>query len=160
MESDRNLSHLNSKGDVHMVDVGDRPSSVREAHAQGSIQMDRETLDLILRGETPKGDVLAVARIAAIQAAKRTWELIPLCHPLSLSGMDVDIQANEQLPGLSLNCRCRTTGPTGVEMEAMVAVSVGLLSLYDMLKAIDPAMTIGSIQLIHKAGGRNGVWNR
>lgn len=160
MESDRNLSHLNSKGDVHMVDVGDRPSSVREAHAQGSIQMDRETLDLILRGETPKGDVLAVARIAAIQAAKRTWDLIPLCHPISLSGMDVDIQANEQLPGLSLNCRCRTTGPTGVEMEAMVAVSVGLLSLYDMLKAIDPAMTIGSIQLIHKAGGRNGVWNR
>ena len=160
MESDRNLSHLNSKGDVHMVDVGDRPSSVREAHAQGSIQMDRETFDLILRGETPKGDVLAVARIAAIQAAKRTWELIPLCHPISLSGMDVDIQANEQLPGLSLNCRCRTTGPTGVEMEAMVAVSVGLLSLYDMLKAIDPAMTIGSIQLIHKAGGRNGVWNR
>ena len=160
MESDRNLSHLNSKGDVHMVDVGDRPSSVREAHAQGSIQMDRETLDLILRGETPKGDVLAVARIAAIQAAKRTWELIPLCHPISLSGMDVDIQANEQLPGLSLNCRCRTTGPTGVETEAMVAVSVGLLSLYDMLKAIDPAMTIGSIQLIHKAGGRNGVWNR
>jgi cyclic pyranopterin phosphate synthase len=122
--------------------------------------MDRETFDLILRGETPKGDVLAVARIAAIQAAKRTWELIPLCHPISLSGMEVDIQANEQLPGLSLNCRCRTTGPTGVEMEAMVAVSVGLLSLYDMLKAIDPAMTIGSIQLIHKAGGRNGVWNR
>ena len=160
MQSNRNLSHLNSKGDVHMVDVGDRPSSVREAHAQGSIQMDRETFDLILRGETPKGDVLAVARIAAIQAAKRTWELIPLCHPLSLSGMDVDIQPDEQLPGLRLNCRCRTTGPTGVEMEAMVAVSVGLLTLYDMLKAIDPAMTIGSIQLIHKSGGRNGVWKR
>ena len=90
MQSNRNLSHLNSKGDVHMVDVGDRPSTFREAHAQGSIQMDRETLDLILRGDTPKGDVLAVARIAAIQAAKRTWELIPLCHPISLSGMDVD----------------------------------------------------------------------
>ena len=101
-----------------------------------------------------------MARIAAIQAAKRTWELIPLCHPISLSGMDVDIQPAEHLPGLRLNCRCRTTGPTGVEMEAMVAVSVGLLTLYDMLKAIDPAMTIGSIQLIHKSGGRNGVWNR
>ena len=97
MQSDRNLSHLNSKGDVHMVDVGDRPSTFREAHAQGSIQMDRETLDLILRGETPKGDVLAVARIAAIQAAKRTWELIPLCHPISLSGMDVDIQPDDCL---------------------------------------------------------------
>ena len=156
----QNLSHLNQQGEVHMVDVGNRPATQREAHARGAIRMDASTLSLIERGETPKGDLLAVARVAAIQAAKRTWELIPLCHPISLSGMDVDIQPDEHLPGLRLNCRCRTTGPTGVEMEAMVAVSVGLLTLYDMLKAIDPAMTIGSIQLIHKSGGRNGVWKR
>ena len=155
-----NLSHLNQAGEVHMVDVGDRPATRREAHAQGSIAMQAETLALIQGGETPKGDVLATARIAAIQAAKRTWELIPLCHPLPLSGMDVTIEADDGLPGLVLSCRCRTTGSTGVEMEAMTAVSVGLLTLYDMLKAVDPGMTIGVIQLMHKDGGRNGVWTR
>lgn len=155
-----NLSHLNQAGEVHMVDVGDRPATRREAHAQGSIAMQAETLDRIQRGETPKGEVLATARIAAIQAAKRTWELIPLCHPLPLSGMDVSIEADEGLPGLIVSCRCRTTGSTGVEMEAMTAVSVGLLTIYDMLKAVDPGMTIGAIQLMHKDGGRNGVWTR
>ena len=155
-----NLSHLNQAGEVHMVDVGDRPATRREAHAQGSIAMQAETLDRIQRGGTPKGEVLATARIAAIQAAKRTWELIPLCHPLPLSGMDVSIEADEGLPGLIVSCRCRTTGSTGVEMEAMTAVSVGLLTIYDMLKAVDPGMTIGAIQLMHKDGGRNGVWTR
>ena len=155
-----NLSHLNQAGEVHMVDVGDRPASRREAHAQGSIAMQAEILEQIQRGETPKGEVLATARIAAIQAAKRTWELIPLCHPLPLSGMDVSIEADEGLPGLIVSCRCRTTGSTGVEMEAMTAVSVGLLTIYDMLKAVDPGMTIGAIQLMHKDGGRNGVWTR
>ena len=155
-----NLSHLNLAGEVHMVDVGDRPATRREAHAQGSIAMQAETLDRIQRGDAPKGEVLATARIAAIQAAKRTWELIPLCHPLPLSGMDVNIEADEGLPGLIVSCRCRTTGSTGVEMEAMTAVSVGLLTIYDMLKAVDPGMTIGAIQLMHKDGGRNGVWTR
>ena len=155
-----NLSHLNQAGEVHMVEVGDRPSTRREAHAQGNISMQADTLELIRRGETPKGDLLATARIAAIQAAKRTWELIPLCHPLPLSGMDVSIEIDASLPGLVLSCRCRTTGRTGVEMEAMTAVSVGLLTLYDMLKAVDPGMTIGAIQLMHKEGGRNGVWSR
>ena len=155
-----NLSHLNQAGEVHMVDVGDRPATRREAHAQGSIAMQAETLDRIQRGDAPKGEVLATARIAAIQAAKRTWELIPLCHPLPLSGMDVSIEADEGLPGLIVSCRCRTTGSTGVEMEAMTAVSVGLLTIYDMLKAVDPGMTIGAIQLMHKDGGRNGVWTR
>ena len=155
-----NLSHLNQAGEVHMVDVGDRPATRREAHAQGSIAMQVETLALIQRGETPKGDVLATARIAAIQAAKRTWDLIPLCHPLPLSGMDVNIEVDDSLPGLVLSCRCRTTDSTGVEMEAMTAVSVGLLTLYDMLKAVDPRMTIDAIQLMHKDGGRNGVWTR
>ncbi len=143
-----------------MVDVGDRQPTRREAHAQGTITMQADTLDLIRRGETPKGDLLATARIAAIQAAKRTWELIPLCHPLPLSGMDVSIATDADLPGLVLSCRCRTTGQTGVEMEAMTAVSIGLLTLYDMLKAVDPGMTIGAIQLMHKDGGRNGVWTR
>lgn len=155
-----NLSHLNQAGEVHMVDVGDRQPTRREAHAQGTITMQADTLDLIRRGETPKGDLLATARIAAIQAAKRTWELIPLCHPLPLSGMDVSIATDADLPGLVLSCRCRTTGQTGVEMEAMTAVSIGLLTLYDMLKAVDPGMTMGAIQLMHKDGGRNGVWTR
>ncbi len=155
-----NLSHLNQAGEVHMVDVGDRQPTRREAHARGTISMQADTLDLIRRGETPKGDLLATARIAAIQAAKRTWELIPLCHPLPLSGMDVSIATDADLPGLVLSCRCRTTGQTGVEMEAMTAVSIGLLTLYDMLKAVDPGMTIGAIQLMHKDGGRNGVWTR
>ena len=154
------LSHLNHRGEVHMVDVGDRPATQREAHASGTIRMDADTLAMIQRGESPKGDLLAVARVAAIQAAKRTWELIPLCHPIPLSGMDVAIEADPALPGLTLSCRCRTTGSTGVEMEAMTAVSVGLLTLYDMLKAVDPAMTIEAVQLRYKDGGRNGVWKR
>ena len=154
------LSHLNQQGEVHMVEVGDRPATKREAVAQGSIRMEASTLALIERGETPKGDLLAVARVAAIQAEKRTWELIPLCHPLPLSGMEVTITPDSQLPGLTLCCSCRTTNQTGVEMEAMTAVSVGLLTLYDMLKAVDPGMTITDIQLMSKEGGRNGVWNR
>ena len=110
---DSNLTHLNNQGDVHMVDVGDRPTTRREAHARGAIRMDAATLAMIQRGETPKGDLLAVARVAAIQAAKRTWELIPLCHPLPLSGVDVSIESDASLPGLTLSCRCRTTGQTG-----------------------------------------------
>ena len=154
------LSHLNERGEVHMVEVGDRAASRREAHASGAIRMMDSTLAMIRRGETPKGDLLAVARVAAIQAAKRTWELIPLCHPLPLSGMEVSIETDEALPGLTLSCRCRTTGQTGVEMEAMTAVSVGLLTLYDMLKAVDPGMTIEAVRLQHKDGGRNGAWSR
>ncbi|MAS27615.1 MAG: cyclic pyranopterin monophosphate synthase MoaC [Synechococcus sp. TMED187] len=155
-----NLSHLNQQGEVHMVEVGDRSASRREAVAEGRIRMATDTLALIQRGETPKGDLLAVARVAAIQAAKHTWELIPLCHPLPLSGIDVCIEPDQDLPGLRLTCSCRTTHQTGVEMEAMTAVSVGLLTLYDMLKAVDPAMTIEAIQLLRKQGGRNGVWIR
>ena len=154
------LSHLNRQGEVHMVEVGDRPTTRREANASGAIRMEATTLAMVQRGETPKGDLLAVARVAAIQAAKRTWELIPLCHPIPLSGIDVAIEADTTLPGLSLSCCCRTTGNTGVEMEAMTAVSVGLLTLYDMLKSVDPAMTIEAVQLQSKEGGRNGVWKR
>ena len=143
-----------------MVDVGERPVTRREAEACGVLRMERSTLEMIQRGEAPKGDLLAVARVAAIQAAKRTWELVPLCHPLPLSGVKVTIDPNDALPGLTLHCCCRTTGQTGGEMEAMTAVSVGLLTLYDMLKAVDPGMTIETIQLQHKEGGRNGAWSR
>ena len=154
------LSHLNERGEVRMVEVGDRAATRREEHASGAIRMMASTLEMVRRGETPKGDLLAVARVAAIQAAKRTWELIPLCHPLPLSGMEVTIEADEALPGLTLSCRCRTIGQTGVEMEAMTAVSVGLLTLYDMLKSVDPGMTIEAVRLQHKDGGRNGAWSR
>lgn len=154
------ISHLNKANEVHIVDVVDRPQTRREAIAEGVIHMQAATLAVVLEGRAPKGDVLAVARVAAIQAAKRTSELIPLCHSLPLSGMEVKIESLTQSPGLRIETRCRTINRTGVEMEALTGVSVGLLTLFDMLKALDPAMTIDSIQLIHKDGGRNGAWNR
>jgi cyclic pyranopterin phosphate synthase len=152
------LSHLNAAGAVHMVEVGERPASRREATAEGFIQMAPEVLALVLEGRAPKGDVLAVARVAAIQAAKRTWELIPLCHPIALSGVSVELEPDADGSGLRLLATARTTGPTGVEMEALTAVQVGLLTLYDMLKSADPAMTIGPVRLLEKMGGRHGPW--
>jgi cyclic pyranopterin phosphate synthase len=152
------LTHLNAAGEVHMVEVGDRPLTRREAVAEGLIQMRPEVLALVLAGQAPKGDVLAVARVAAIQAAKRTWELIPLCHPIALSGVEVAIDPNPDGSGLRLQASARTTGSTGVEMEALTAVQVGLLTLYDMLKSADPAMTITGVRLLSKSGGRHGHW--
>ena len=154
------LTHLNAQGQVHMVEVGERPATRREARAEGVIAMRPEVLALVLEGRAPKGDVLAVARVAAIQAAKRTWELIPLCHPIALSGVDVAIEACADGSGLRLEASARTTGSTGVEMEALTAVQVGLLTLYDMLKSADPAMTITSVRLLSKSGGRHGDWQR
>ena len=154
------LTHLAGTGDVHMVDVGHRVASRREALAEGTLRMEASTLKTVLRGETPKGDLLAVARVAAIQAAKRTWEIIPLCHALPLNGMEVTITHDQTLPGLRLQASCYTIGQTGVEMEAMTAVSVGLLTIYDMLKAIEPGITIDSVRLLSKKGGRNGAWSR
>jgi cyclic pyranopterin phosphate synthase len=122
--------------------------------------MEPATLALVLEGSAPKGDVLAVARVAAIQAAKRTWELIPLCHPIALSGVSVELEPAADGSGLRLLATARTIGPTGVEMEALTAVQVGLLTLYDMLKAVDPAMTIGPVRLLRKSGGRSGDWQR
>jgi cyclic pyranopterin phosphate synthase len=152
------LTHLNPAGEVHMVEVGDRPSTARQALAEGWIRMAPEVLALVLEGRAPKGDVLAVARVAAIQAAKRTWELIPLCHPLPLSGVSVSIEPAAEGVGLHLQASARTHGPTGVEMEALTAVQVGLLTLYDMLKSADPAMTLGPVRLLEKTGGRQGPW--
>jgi cyclic pyranopterin phosphate synthase len=156
------LTHLDSRGAARMVDVADRPASHRAATAEGFLAMAPATLALVVEGTAPKGDVLAVARVAAIQAAKRTAELIPLCHPLPLSGLDVAI-AEAPLPdgsgpGLRCEASVRTTGPTGVEMEALTAVQVGLLTLYDMLKSADRAMTIGPVRLLEKRGGRGGDW--
>ena len=152
------LSHLNASGEARMVEVGDRPASRREAQAEGLIAMAPQTLALVLSGGAPKGDVLAVARVAAIQAAKRTWELIPLCHPIALTGVEVAIEPAADGSALRLWAQARTTGPTGVEMEALTAVQVGLLTLYDMLKAVDPAMTIGPVRVLRKSGGRQGDW--
>ena len=122
--------------------------------------MQPEVLELVLQRRAPKGDVLAVARIAAIQAAKRTWELIPLCHPIALTGLEVSIEPLADGSGLRLEASARTVGQTGVEMEALTAVQVGLLTLYDMLKSADPAMTITAVRLLSKEGGRNGPWQR
>jgi cyclic pyranopterin phosphate synthase len=143
-----------------MVEVGDRPPTLRTAVAEGSITMLPAALEMVLAGTAPKGDVLAVARVAAIQAAKRTWELVPLCHPIALSGLAVRIDPLAHGSGLRIEVEARCQGPTGVEMEALTAVQVGLLTLYDMLKSVDPAMTIGPVRLLRKQGGRHGSWSR
>jgi cyclic pyranopterin monophosphate synthase len=158
------LTHLNQAGEVHMVDVAAKAVTAREAVAEGFLALAPEALALVREGRAGKGDVLAVARVAAIQAAKRTAELIPLCHPLPLSGLEVEISEAVLPDGSGLGLRCaatvRTTGPTGVEMEALTAVQVGLLTLYDMLKSADRAMTIGPVRLLRKSGGRSGDWQR
>ena len=152
------LSHLNSKGEAHMVEVGDRPVTQRRAVAEGFITMQPQVLAMVIQGQAAKGDVLAVARVAAIQAAKRTWELIPLCHPIALTGLDVAIAPGEEGGRLRIEVTARTNGSTGVEMEALTAVQVGLLTIYDMVKALDPAMSMGPVRLLRKSGGRNGDW--
>ena len=154
------LTHLTSNGEVHMVDVGAKAVTKRTATASGELLMQAATLDLVLSGSSPKGDVFAVARIAGIQGAKKTAELIPLCHPLPLSGLTVEIKPEQDLPGLRVEATCSTTGQTGVEMEAITAVSTALITLYDMLKSVDPGMSIQQIQLLEKDGGRHGHWKR
>ncbi|MEB3321195.1 MAG: cyclic pyranopterin monophosphate synthase MoaC [Synechococcaceae cyanobacterium] len=154
------LTHLDAAGQVRMVEVGDRAATLRSAVAEGFLAMQPATLALVREDRAPKGDVLAVARVAAIQAAKRTSELVPLCHPIPLTGIAVAIAPAAGDTGLRLEAAVRTTAPTGVEMEALTAVQVGLLTLYDMLKSADPAMTIGPVRLLRKEGGRHGVWIR
>lgn len=154
------LSHLNKAGEVHMVDVGGRTPSEREAIAEGFLQMNPTSLALVLEGKAGKGDVLAVARVAAIQGGKRTAELIPLCHPIPLTSLGVVIEPSSDGGGLRLEATARTWANTGVEMEALTAVQVGLLTLYDMVKSADPAMTIGPVRLLSKRGGRHGDWQR
>lgn len=150
------LTHLDEKGAARMVDVSAKPLTAREAVATGIVTMSAEALAAIHDGRAPKGDVLAVARIAGIQAAKRTSDLIPLCHPLGLSSVAVDFKRLET--GLRATATARTSGQTGVEMEAMTATAVALLTIYDMAKAIDKAMVIGEIRLLSKSGGKSGEW--
>ncbi len=156
MTKSSRLSHVNEAGEAHMVDVSDKPVTARTAIAEGFVAMKPETLALLKRGDAPKGDVLATARIAGIMAAKRTHELIPLCHPLALAKVTVDLEVNSGPPGVRVVAEVKTTGRTGVEMEALTAVSVTCLTLYDMLKAVDRAMTFERIRLIEKSGGRSG----
>ncbi len=153
------LSHVNEAGEANMVDVSGKGESVRIAVAEGQVRMRAETLREILEGGLPKGDVLAVARVAGIQGAKRCAELIPLCHPLPLSKVAVDFSAAGE-DCLHIRAECRVTGRTGVEMEALTAVSVAALTVYDMCKAMDKAMVIDQVQLVSKAGGRSGDWSR
>lgn len=150
------LTHLSASGEANMVDVGDKPSTTREATAEGRVVMAPRTLALVIAGDARKGDVLGVARIAGIMAAKRTHELIPLCHPLALSKVAVDLVPDESLPGVVVTATARVTGPTGVEMEALTAVSVACLTIYDMTKAVDRGMRIEGVRLVAKSGGRSG----
>ncbi len=152
------LTHFNSQGQAHMVDVGEKAETLRQAQAVGKIVMRPETLKLIIEASASKGDVLAVARIAAIQATKRTAELIPLCHPIALTRVAVDFDIDR--PGNAVSCLVTTEcfGRTGVEMEALCAASVGLLTIYDMCKAVDREMRIEGIRLLTKSGGRSGSW--
>jgi cyclic pyranopterin monophosphate synthase len=151
------LTHLDESGRARMVDVSDKASTVREAVAEGFVRMSSETLLLALSGEGKKGDVRAVAEIAGVMAAKQTSNLIPLCHPLALSKVEVRVEPADG--GLAVTARVKTTGPTGVEMEALTAVSVACLTLYDMLKAAEKGMVIEAVRLASKSGGKSGDWS-
>jgi len=152
------LTHLDAEGRVQMVDVGNKAASVRRAVASGSVQCQTATLAMVREGRTPKGAVITTAELAGIMAAKRTHELIPLCHPLALSKVAVIIEMDNDLPGFRLTAEARLTGQTGVEMEALTAVSVAALTLYDMLKAVDKGIVIQTIRLDEKSGGKSGGW--
>lgn len=153
------LTHLDDQGNANMVDIGDKPDTLRIARAEAFIQMQPETIRLIAEGGHKKGDVLTVARIAGIQAAKRCADLVPLCHPLLLSAIEVIPALDYANRRVHITTECRVTGPTGVEMEALTAASVAALAVYDMCKAVDRGMTISNVRLLHKSGGRSGDWN-
>lgn len=153
------LTHLDARGEARMVDVGSKAVTEREAQAEGVVTMAPETLAMIVEGGHPKGDVLAVARIAGIMAAKKTHELIPLCHSLNLSSVKVELTPGKDNQTVVIRSRCKLSGQTGVEMEALTAVSVAALTLYDMCKAVDRGMVIGDIRLLEKSGGRSGHWS-
>jgi cyclic pyranopterin phosphate synthase len=150
------LTHIDSSGEARMVDVSEKPATERIAVAEGRVVMSKETLKLILSGNAKKGDVLGTARIAGIMAAKRTHELIPLCHPLALSKVTVEIEPDPKLPGCLVRATVKVTGPTGVEMEALTAVSVACLTIYDMIKAVERGVRIDGIHLAEKLGGKSG----
>lgn len=152
------FTHFDQAGNAVMVDVSDKSETERTATARGSITMRPETLRMIIDGAAAKGDVLAVAQLAGIMAAKRTPDLIPLCHPLALSSVKVDLACDQERNAVEITATCKLKGRTGVEMEALAAVSVAALTVYDMCKAVDRGMTIGEIRLVHKAGGKSGAY--
>ncbi len=156
--SEAKLTHIDESGAAHMVDVSGKEPTTRTAVASGQIRMKRETLDLIQSGQAKKGDVLATARIAGIMAAKRTHELIPLCHPLALSKVSVEFETIDDLPGIRVTATAKLTGQTGVEMEALTAASIACLTIYDMAKAADKGMVIDAVRLLEKTGGKSGAW--
>ena len=150
------LTHIGARGEAHMVDVSAKAATIREARAEGRVLMQASTLEIVRKGNAKKGDVLGTARIAGIMAAKRTHELIPLCHPLAISQVEVDVKPNAKLPGIEVEARVKVAGPTGVEMEALTAVAVACLTIYDMVKALERGMRIEGIRLVEKRGGRSG----
>jgi len=152
------LTHFDESGQAHMVNVGDKASTHRIAIAMGKISMLSETFKMVEAGTHKKGDVLGIARIAGIQASKKTADLIPLCHPLALSHVSLEFQINSKDNSITCQVRAETTGPTGVEMEALTAVQVTLLTIYDMCKAVDRGMVIGDVKLLEKSGGKSGTW--
>jgi len=153
------LTHIDTRGEARMVDVSEKPATERIAVAEGRVVMSKTTLELILSGNAKKGDVLGTARIAGIMAAKRTHELIPLCHPLALSKVALDISPEQKLPGCIVRATVKVTGPTGVEMEALTAVSVACLTIYDMIKAVERGVRIEGIHLVEKKGGKSGHYS-
>ena len=160
MSDDDKLNHFNQRGEAHMVDVGDKAVTQRIAVAEGYIQMQADTLQRIVQGEHKKGDVLGVARIAGVMAAKKTSDLIPLCHPLALTHVDIQLDADEKNQRVHCVVEVKTSGQTGVEMEALTAVQITLLTIYDMCKAMDKGMVMSDIGLVSKAGGKSGSWNK
>ena len=156
----RELSHVDEQGNARMVDVGDKPDTMREAMARGAVFMRAGTLRMVQRNEVQKGDVLSVAKIAGIMAAKRTAELIPLCHPLPLTSVDLAFRLFEDEGRIEIQSRARVVGKTGVEMEALTAVAAAALTIYDMCKAVDREITISDIRLVEKRGGRSGIFRR
>jgi cyclic pyranopterin phosphate synthase len=154
------FTHFNAAGEAHMVDVGDKPETKRRAITEGRIAMQPETLAMILQGTHKKGDVLGIARVAGIMAAKKAPDLVPLCHPLSLTKVEITLTPEEGENSVHCQCHVETLGQTGVEIEALFATQVTLLTIYDMCKSVDRGMTISDIQLLEKAGGKSGVWER
>ncbi len=154
------LTHFNQSGEAHVVDVGEKEDSERVAVAEGIIRMQPATLDLIMQGGHKKGDVLGVARVAGIMAAKKTPELVPLCHPLMLTNVNIELEPDVAISSVTCRTRIKTVGQTGVEMEALCATQVALLTIYDMCKAVDRGMTIDQVRLLEKSGGKSGSWVR
>ena len=156
--TDHTLTHLDEKGNPRMVDVGGKPTTARLAIADGVIRMSPDTIRAVTEGSVPKGNVITVAELAGVMGAKRTADLIPLCHPLPITSIRVEVKVDEAVPGMRARAEVRVEGRTGVEMEALTAVSCTLLTIYDMCKALDRTMEMGQIRLLHKEGGRSGTW--